>query len=200
MTNLRDCAIDDSTVLCSRCFNEAHHTNHNVTFYVAVQPGGVCDCGEQEAWKVSPGCQSHIPPESATQATPKAPTARSAAMVDQWSLRNRASVPHELRETMSRTVAYALDFVLDTFDFSPSELSLPATEADMRKVPTSDPLMTELYAIVVWNDEKHSYDESISHIRDSVGTTTEAATHLVEKIDSEVSRLSIDYIVIAPIC
>lgn len=87
---------------------------------------------------------------------------------------------------MGRTVAYALDFVLDTLDFSPPELSLPPTEAELKKVSTADPLGNDLFAIIVWNDEKHSFDECVSHIRDSTGCTWEEAAEFTNKIDSEV--------------
>ncbi|KIO33562.1 hypothetical protein M407DRAFT_231664 [Tulasnella calospora MUT 4182] len=110
---------------------------------------------------------------------------RSQAIVDQWAIRHRATVPHELRDYMGRTVAYALDFVLDTLDFSPPELSLPPTEAELKKVSTADPLGNDLFAIIVWNDEKHSFDECISHIRDSVGCTWEEAAEFTNKIDGE---------------
>ncbi|KAG8919827.1 hypothetical protein FRC01_001076 [Tulasnella sp. 417] len=174
---------------CGRIFKKGdscyrYHVDHNVTFYIAVQPGGVCDCGEQEAWKVPMSCRAHPPYEPAGQGGQKPPS-RSQAIVDQWAIRHRATVPHELRDYMGRTVAYALDFVLDTLDFSPSELSLPPTEADLKKISTADPLGNDLFAIIVWNDEKHSFDECISHIRDSVGCTWEEAAEFTNKIDGE---------------
>lgn len=95
-------------------------------------------------------------------------------------------MPHELRDHMGRTVAYALDFVLDTLDFSPSELSLPSTEAELKRSPTADPLGTDLFAIVVWNDDKHSYDECVSHLRDAVGCTRAESREFTKKIDTEV--------------
>ncbi|KAG8907469.1 hypothetical protein FRB99_004045 [Tulasnella sp. 403] len=181
----RDCAIDDSSVLCAPCFHSSDHAGHNVTFYIAVQPGGVCDCGEVEAWKVPFQCRHHPPLDPSAQPTPKTNPTRTAPIVDSWTIRNRATVPHELRDYMSRTVAYALDFVLDTLDFSPSELSYPSTEADLKKLPTADPLGNDLFAIVVWNDEKHSFDEGISHIRDSIGCSMETAVKFTNQIDSE---------------
>ncbi|KAG9039114.1 hypothetical protein FRB95_012825 [Tulasnella sp. JGI-2019a] len=181
----RDCAIDDSCVLCSQCFHASDHTGHNVTFYVAVQPGGVCDCGEQEAWKYVMSCRLHPPLEPNVQGTPKVNPNRSAAIVDQWAIRNRATVPHELRDFMSRTVAYGLDFVLDTLDFSPTETSTPQTEADLKKLPTADPLGNDLFSVVVWNDEKHSFDEGWQHLHDSIGCTSDEALDLTKRLDSE---------------
>ncbi|KAG8936929.1 hypothetical protein FRC02_010019 [Tulasnella sp. 418] len=181
----RDCGLDDSTVLCAQCFSSSIHAGHNVSFYIAVQPGGVCDCGETEAWKQNIHCSLHPVPESSNHGTPKSNPNRSAAIVDQWAIRNRATVPHELREFMSRTVAYALDFVLDTLDFSPDEMSVPQNEQDLKKQPTADPVATDLFAIVVWNDEKHSFDECAQHIKDATGCSLEDATETTTKIDQE---------------
>jgi E3 ubiquitin-protein ligase UBR1 len=36
---------------------------------------------------------------------------------------------------MRKTVAYALDFILDTLDYSPDEPSVPAGEADLDSSP-----------------------------------------------------------------
>ena len=47
----RDCALDESCVLCSHCFCASSHKNHNVSFFIALQSGGCCDCGDAEAWR-----------------------------------------------------------------------------------------------------------------------------------------------------
>ncbi|KAH7906535.1 putative zinc finger in N-recognin-domain-containing protein, partial [Hygrophoropsis aurantiaca] len=52
----KDCALDDSCVLCSRCFQASNHSDHNVSFFIAQQSGGCCDCGDAEAWRATIGC------------------------------------------------------------------------------------------------------------------------------------------------
>jgi len=89
---------------------------------------------------------------------------------------------------MTRTVAYALDFVLDTLDYSPEETSVPEKEEDLKKQSTMDPLGNDLYSIIVWNDEKHSFDEAIQHIGDAVGKPHALAKEFVRQIDSEVGQ------------
>lgn len=79
---------------------------------------------------------------------------------------------------MSRTVAYALDFILDTLDFSPDEALAPQTEETLRSQPTADPLVKDLFTVIVWNDEKHAFDEVIRHIQETCNCTyDEAASH-----------------------
>ena len=49
----------------------------------------------------------------------------------------RIDVPQELQQTMRRTVGYALDFIIDTLDYSPEEPSVPANEAELCVQPNA---------------------------------------------------------------
>lgn len=84
---------------------------------------------------------------------------------------------------MSRTVGYALDFVLDTLDFSPDDPSVPSNEADLRLQPSADPMMKDQYCIMIWNDDKHSFDEVIKLLCDLTGRTKEDASVCAHRID-----------------
>ncbi|KAE9403494.1 hypothetical protein BT96DRAFT_917440 [Gymnopus androsaceus JB14] len=165
----KDCALDDSCVLCSRCFHATDHRDHNVSFFIAQQSGGCCDCGDNEAWRSSIKCPYHPPaptPEPSAPSSSETPRAAPKSLVGAipQSVKNypyRVTVPQELREQMSRTIGYALDFVLDTLDFSPDDPSVPSNEADLRLQPSADPMMKDQYCIMIWNDDKHSFDEVI---------------------------------------
>lgn len=186
--NIRDCALDDSCVMCARCFHATRHENHNVSFYIAQQSGGCCDCGDQEAWQYPIGCPYHPPAADSISAPEKTPKAISRSLTSGMSsqaILNRPTVPPELWDSMSRTVAYALDFVLDTLDFSPDETFSPTTEEALTEQATADPLKKDLYAIVVWNDDKHSFDEVIRHLSDTCGCSAEEAANHAQKIDDQ---------------
>lgn len=90
---------------------------------------------------------------------------------------------------MSRTVAYALDFVLDTLDYSPDDAIPPRDEAELRTQPSAEPLSKENFAVIVWNDEKHSFEEVIHNIADATGCSKDMATEIAYRIDDEVSTL-----------
>ncbi|KAJ3519684.1 hypothetical protein NMY22_g13092 [Coprinellus aureogranulatus] len=60
---------------------------------------------------------------------------------------------------MHRTIAFAIDFVLDVLDYSPDEPSIPLNETDLRLQPTADPMMKDVFCLVLWNDDKHSFEE-----------------------------------------
>ena len=173
--------------MCARCFHATRHEDHNVTFYIAQQSGGCCDCGDQEAWRMPVGCKYHPPSTDASSAeqTPKA-THRSLAFgKENPSPQQASTVPSELWESMSRTVAYALDFILDTLDYSPDETLLAKTEEALNSQPTADPLKKDLFAVMVWNDDKHSFEEVIRHLCDCCNCSPEEAANLVNNIDEQ---------------
>ncbi|THH31562.1 hypothetical protein EUX98_g2617 [Antrodiella citrinella] len=195
----KDCALDDSCVLCSKCFEATDHSDHNVSFFVAQQSGGCCDCGDIESWRTPIDCPYHPASQEVTeylaeftaktiQATPKiSPRVIAGQEVPPVkNYPNRASIPPELHESMSRTVAYALDYVLDTLDYSPDETNAPNNEADLRAQPTGDPMvMKDQFCVIIWNDDKHSFDEVIHLLCDSTARTREEASDIADKIDEQ---------------
>ncbi|KAJ3717872.1 hypothetical protein C8R42DRAFT_724075 [Lentinula raphanica] len=190
----KDCALDDSCVLCPRCFHATNHIGHNVSFFIAQQSGGCCDCGDEEAWRTTIECPFH-PPADAVPGTPGPPSS-STDTPGSTSKHNpspiphpvkdypyRVSIPPELRELMNRTVGYALDFVLDTLDFSPDDPSVPSNETDLRFQPSSDPMVKDQYCVMIWNDDKHSFEEVIKLLCDLTGRTREEASECAHRID-----------------
>ncbi|KAM6497717.1 hypothetical protein JOM56_005665 [Amanita muscaria] len=186
----RDCGLDESCVLCSKCFYATDHTGHNVSFFVSQQSGGCCDCGDEEAWKVPLNCPHHPYPlpkaecEDLSQITPKSSVRRITPEVPPVpDYPFRVSVHPELRDSMHRTIGYALDFLLDTLDYSPDEPSVPNNEADLRLQPSADPMLKDQYCVVLWNDDKHSFDEVIKLLCDLTNRSREEAKDLAQKID-----------------
>ncbi|CAE6372048.1 unnamed protein product [Rhizoctonia solani] len=174
----RDCGLDDSTVMCARCFHATDHTSHNISFSVTQHPGGCCDCGDPEAWSVPLNCPRHPPaptPPTTQPYTHFPPKPRD---------RPRTNVPPELRDSLARTVGYALDFLLDTLDFSPDEATPPA-EAELGRHPTADPTPTDRFSVILWNDEKHSFDEVIHHLIVTTGMSQIEAVQTANKVDQE---------------
>ena len=167
-----------------------------MSFFIAQQSGGCCDCGDVEAWRQSISCPYHpfIPEttehisafEARTllttpRAHPKALTGHDIPPVKNYPY--RVSVPPELRDSISRTIGYAIDFILDTLDSSPDETIVPLTETDLRSQPTGDPLMHDLFSVVIWNDDKHSFDEVIELLHDITSRTREEAAQVADRID-----------------
>lgn len=120
------------------------------------------------------------------QATPRV-TPKVIPGTDVAPVRNypgRMAIPQELHESMSRAVGYAMDYVLDTFDYSPEVTVAPTTEELLWKQPTGDPMMMkDQFCVILWNDDKHSFEEVIQLLRDLTGRTREEAAEITDKID-----------------
>ena len=52
-----DCAADSTCVFCAKCFKASDHTGHN--FNTQSGGGGICDCGDPEAWDPNHFCERH---------------------------------------------------------------------------------------------------------------------------------------------
>ncbi|CAA7266385.1 unnamed protein product [Cyclocybe aegerita] len=190
----KDCALDDSCVLCSRCFHATDHSTHNVSFFIAQQSGGCCDCGDEEAWRADIRCPHHPPagPNDPQDTTPRLilkPLPNELPPAPNYPF--RVAAPPDLKNAMRRTIGFALDFMLDTLDYSPDEPTVPANEADLRLQPSADPMMKDQYCIVLWNDDKHSYDEVTKLLVDMTNLSQEDAAMLTRRID-EMGREIID--------
>ena len=191
----RDCALDESCVLCSRCFRSSRHKDHNVSFFIAQQSGGCCDCGDAEAWRNNIQCPFHphlhdadrVPdssvhaPDTTPRVLPKSISDVDIPPVPHYPF--RAAFPPELKDNMCRTIGYALDFLLDTLDCSPDDPSVPSNEADLRLQPTADPMQKDQYSVIIWNDDKHSFDEVIQLICDTTNRDRKEATAMAHAID-----------------
>jgi len=147
------------------------------------QPGGCCDCGDAEAWRVPIGCPHHPPAESSSE-TPGI-VAHNIADISNPQPKPDQVVPVELQETMRKTVAYALDFILDTLDYSPDEPSVPGGEAELRLQPSADPTTKDQFCVVLWNDEKHAFGDVVKLLIDTTNKSYEEASKVAVTIDEQ---------------
>ncbi|PJF16720.1 hypothetical protein PSACC_03494 [Paramicrosporidium saccamoebae] len=56
----KECAVDETCVLCNDCFQRSDHEGHNYNYYLSKGSGGSCDCGELESWKKPLSCPKHL--------------------------------------------------------------------------------------------------------------------------------------------
>ena len=151
----KTCTLDDTCVLCSRCFEASDHLGHMV--YVSISPGnsGCCDCGDVEAWKLPVNCAIHSAGGSNASGKRKEP----------------ARLPKDLIESIKMTIGRAIDYMCDVISCSPEQLRLHKTEETIRQDEVSSRLTSRWYgdgdevekdpefALVLWNDEKHTVHE-----------------------------------------
>ncbi|KAI9803764.1 MAG: hypothetical protein M1825_001644 [Sarcosagium campestre] len=154
----KTCSSDDTCVLCSRCFDASDHTGHMI--FVNISPGnsGCCDCGDVEAWRLPVNCAIH--------------TLLPDHMQDVGGGVNAASsLNAELKTSIRTTIARAIDYLCDVVSCSPEQLRLPKTEGSILTDERRSRLNSKFYvdgqpqdatpefALVLWNDEKHTVPE-----------------------------------------
>ncbi|KAL4940319.1 hypothetical protein BDV06DRAFT_196922 [Aspergillus oleicola] len=148
------CGIDETCVLCSRCFDSSDHSTHQYQIYLSPGNSGCCDCGDEEAWRIPVFCAIH------TDNGEKKGKGHAASRIPKDWVDN-------IRMTISRT----LDYFADVISCSPEQLRLPKTEDGIKQ----DEEVSKLhpgwygmgdeeeeepeYALALWNDEKHTMRE-----------------------------------------
>ncbi|KAL7268027.1 E3 ubiquitin-protein ligase ubr1 [Rhizina undulata] len=158
----KTCSLDDTCVLCSKCFESSDHTNHAVFISISSGNCGCCDCGDAEAWIRPVKCAIHTPVNNAESSSMNAETTSQ-------------ELPEELVRAIRTTIGRAIDYMCDVISCSPEQLRLPKTEEAIRQdeqdsrlnsryfesESSSDPSGDDKpqYALVLWNDEKHTINE-----------------------------------------
>jgi len=187
----RTCSLDDVCVLCSKCFESSDHDGHTV--FVSVSPGnsGCCDCGDAEAWRIPVKCAIHTP------------IGDSSSPMD---IDASQQLPPELVRSIRGTIASALDYMCDVISCSPEQLRLAKSEAAIREdeahsrltsryrvAETDDPTLE--YALVLWNDEKHTITDVQQQVSRACRETSQFGklhAHEVNNIGRAVLRYSTD--------
>ena len=156
----KTCTADDTCVLCSKCFEASDHEGHQV--YVSLSQGssGCCDCGDPEAWVKPINCSIHAP---------LAPDRKGGK--DKGRSPAKPALPVSLQQSIRFTISRALDYICDVFSCSPENMRLPKSEQAIRRNEQLARLnndsygggdgieQNEEYALILWNDEKHTVRE-----------------------------------------
>ncbi|EQC42851.1 hypothetical protein SDRG_00570 [Saprolegnia diclina VS20] len=166
--NCRDCQMDDTCVLCQTCFQRSDHTGHQVFFH-RTTPGGMCDCGDEEAWKPSGFCPQHQGHAAGADTPPTLP-------------RPIARVVEALASEVVGLLTRVAHRSVVSFD---DELVAQAAEATrqqhLRTFPTD--LRPKLFHVRVSNDDVHTDEELIVSLQKKGFTAVFAQTftHSVDK-------------------
>jgi len=169
----RTCGMDDTCVLCSRCFNAESHRGHDVLFSVSGG-NGCCDCGDLEAWKHSVGCKIHSPSAS--------PAPSPASGESQDDLTGASEISTSARLTIRSVLVFvAQQFRSFTFPKRWNTASPPEALISYASQPTN-PLRP--LAVLLYNDEAHSFEDVIRQLVQTTGCTREEAKARADVIDS----------------
>ncbi|ODV91209.1 hypothetical protein CANCADRAFT_31924 [Tortispora caseinolytica NRRL Y-17796] len=169
------CAVDETCALCSYCFNPDDHVGHAVSINTSLkETGGVCDCGDPEAWIKPLNCKSSkkIPPS--------------------------APLPNDLLTYISVTIGVALDYVLDVIVSSPQ----PGKNMDLGTILSDDVASVldpnvyghqdvpthDMHSLVLWNDEKHSFQDVINRVTAATKRRTEFGVQVATTVN-DIGRM-----------
>lgn len=147
----RTCGTDDTCCLCSRCFDSTDHTGHIVRIQISFGNSGCCDCGDDEAWKTPLFCTIHSDINS-----------------DQHKGKGKedTGLPEDFKASIQMTIGRVLDYICDVISCSPEQLRHEKTKETILKDEETSRLSSAYhgsdvgpcneFALVLWNDEKHT--------------------------------------------
>ena len=200
-----ECSFDDTCVQCAMCFRHSIHAreDHDVVFSVADEGGACCDCGDEEAWNRDLGCEFHsLCPHNAPEHEGGEQVPRGEQTLDEIL----GIVPENVQQDLGEFVALLSAFLLETFLHAPKQTQLvmgpdvvdsikrqPSFEnafpakgkarLDMSDGAERDP-QPPLFVALLWNDEKHSFNEVSDKILEVCTTMTpKDARNFAEAVD-----------------
>jgi E3 ubiquitin-protein ligase UBR1 len=167
---------------------------------IQVSPGnsGCCDCGDKEAWKIEVNCSIHTVGFGHGDAD-----AEHGGHGKQSDTSAGETLPNDLVEAMRATLSRCIDYLCDVFSCSPeqmrhekSEDSIKKDEHDARLSPAiyGEEQIEEQpeYALILWNDEKHTMDEVMDQVAKACKVTRKAGLMKATEVDG-VGRSIIHY-------
>ena len=158
----KDCGVDPTCVMCPACFNASEHVNHRYRVSRSGGGGGTCDCGDLEAWKEHPACRNH---------SKKAQTEVSDGDKD---LRKR--IKTLFAQVLRLAVEILYSDICRTDDVSGALKSI-IEEWETGKTEEEE------CALILYNDEVHSYDEVERMLKMAVQANSEQAHTYATHID-----------------
>lgn len=163
----KTCGVDDTCCLCAKCFDATDHTGHMVRISISPGNSGCCDCGDLEAWKTPMFCTIHSTWEHGKgKGKGKTP----------------APLPEDLLFNIRMTVGRVIDYLCDVISCSPEQLRQTKTAESIRRDEKLSRLNSTYhggdlgppseYAVILWNDEKHTVPDVRDQVARACSTTT----------------------------
>ncbi|RYP56455.1 hypothetical protein DL771_011774 [Monosporascus sp. 5C6A] len=175
----RTCSTDDTCCLCSKCFDATDHTGHMVKISISPGNSGCCDCGDAEAWKTPMFCTIHSERESDR---------------DKGKGKEPSALPEDLVANIRMTISRVLDFICDVVSCAPEQLRQPKTKESIELDERTSRLTSTYcggdldspgeYALLLWNDEKHTVTDVQDQVARACSTTRDEGYSKAVETDS----------------
>ncbi|KAI0385854.1 hypothetical protein F5Y04DRAFT_158585 [Hypomontagnella monticulosa] len=190
----KTCSTDETCCLCSKCFNATDHAGHMVRISISPGNSGCCDCGDPEAWKTPMFCTIHSEREEDRS---------------KGKGKEVAGLPQDVVSNIRMTISRVLDFICDVISCAPEQLRQPKTKESIEQDEKMSRLHStycggdkdspEEYALLLWNDEKHTVKEVQDQVARACSTTsakgydraveTDSIGRSILKYDTSIDRL-----------
>eukprot|EP00116_Pleurobrachia_bachei_P000216 sb/3460478/ len=162
-----ECAIDSTCVMCMACYNNSIHKREGHTLLVHTSPGtGMCDCGDEEAWKYGSTCSIHESTEEEK---------------DDIELKLPEKIRNIAKCIFTEILHLAWMVYIDQdVDSHESVFDIPKS-----LMPTSEHGVTDRFSTVILNDEYHNFDEVIKQFKTLLDCSHTEASAMATGIDRE---------------
>lgn len=183
------CGFDETCALCSHCFDASVHLGHKVHVTVCQREnGGVCDCGDPEAWLKEFPCRSSSNTLERKEVKP---------------IDLSGPLPEEFENSLLQTFQLILDFVIDIMSRSDLQFDTPGDDPtlEMEKIErntevsqldstkygldsgSEDPA-SDKFSLIVYNDQIRQYRDAVQRIHLASKKVKLFATMVTDKVQS----------------
>lgn len=178
------CAFDETCALCCHCFRPEYHEGHKINIAICQREnGGVCDCGDPEAWLKDFLCPY-------------------GCNVDNENTKCLSKdMPNEFATSFLRTIEVLLDYVIDVMSQSDLQFEDPeemtGTKVDLNAInATLDPAKyncqnidfmdsnNDKYFLLAYNDQIRYYRDAVQRIHLASKKVKEFAMMVTDKIQT----------------
>ncbi|XP_048517590.1 E3 ubiquitin-protein ligase UBR2 isoform X2 [Dendroctonus ponderosae] len=157
----RECGTDKTCVLCVECFKQSSHRFHKYRMGTSAG-GGCCDCGDIEAWKREPFCESH--------------------QVNTSEEDNQCDLASDVVERTKQVFHYVMWYAFNRLTTNEVDaIRLDNTFGDLE----ADIFDLDVYCTILYNDEAHTFDQVINTLSRVLKCTQRNSTEFVTNIDRE---------------
>lgn len=178
------CALDETCALCAYCFHQDQHEGHVVNVTVCQREnGGVCDCGDPEAWVHQFNCRDGINQQLMADIVP-------------------SDVSDDLHTAFARTIDVLLDFIIDVMCQSDLQFDLPwDISMNSKRYAASNPLdpkkygypnnnvdacefdpPSQKYSLIAYNNQVHHFRDAVQRIHIASKKVPEFAVMVADQI------------------
>lgn len=179
----RDCSIDETCVLCDRCFDPTQHLNHKYRYYVSKSSGGTCDCGEIESFRVSLSCKFHSAPSQSIYIT--SPSDHSSIVENHLELDFPAKKSLDNIHKPSPSIEKkSLQFFISMAKVI-CQLTSETHESNSTPQIKEEECLRGVWASFILNDDHHTFDQVINAVQNAFGCSKKRAKQIADDVDSK---------------